>query len=255
MQKSSGDRTLYWVGVTLTVAGMAGAAVAVGPAAAVAGSEILLFAAGATVIVGVAAATIGARGSSGGGTGPPVGAGEGSSGEGSSGEGAGSETGSAGGTPGETGCFVAGTLVALGNGSRKAIETVEVGDLVLSQREDGGALGAQRVSHIWEHTVQGTLLLNFSNGEQLETTKEHRFHLDGGGFVSAGKLRPGAALNTPANNVVLRDAKERNATAQVYNLEVENFHTYFVGDNLVWVHNKKESEGEGTEGEEKSDNK
>ena len=39
-------------------------------------------------------------------------------------------------------------------------------------------------------------------------------------------------------------------------LEVENFHTYFVGDNLVWVHNRKdtESEGEGTEGEEKSDN-
>jgi hypothetical protein len=74
--------------------------------------------------------------------------------------------------------------------------------------------------------------------------------------VSAGRLRPGAALNIPVNNVVLRDAKERNAITQVYNLEVENFHTYFVGDNLVWVHNRKdtESEGEGTEGEEKSDN-
>src|SRR5262249_7004824 len=157
---------------------------------------------------------------------------------------AGGETGSAGGTPGETGCFAAGTLVTLGDGSRKAIETVAVGDLVLSQREDGGALRAQRVSHIWEHTVQRTLLLNFSNGEQLETTKEHRFRVEGGGFVSAGRLRPGAALNTPANNVVLRDAKERSATTQVYNLEVENFHTYFVGDNLVWVHNKKESENE-----------
>ena len=75
--------------------------------------------------------------------------------------------------------------------------------------------------------------------------------------MSAGRLRPGAALNTPVNNVVLQGAKERNATTQVYNLEVENFHTYFVGDNLVWVHNKKESEseGEGTEGEDKSDNK
>jgi hypothetical protein len=131
--------------------------------------------------------------------------------------------------------------VTLGDGSRKVIETVHVGDLVLSQSEDGGALRAQRVSHICEHTVQRTLLLNFSNGEQLETTKEHRFCVEGGGFVSAGRLRPGAALNTPANNVVLRDAKERSATT---------LHTYFVGDNLVWVHNKKEnqqSEPEGTE--------
>jgi predicted metal-dependent peptidase len=105
--------------------------------------------------------------------------------------------------------------------------------------------------------VQRTLLLNFSNGEQLETTKEHRFHVDGGGFVSAGRLRPGAAFNTPVNNLVLRGAKERNATTQVYNLEVENFHTYFVGDNLLWVHNKKDKEGEGdqTEGDANTDNK
>jgi hypothetical protein len=229
--------------IMLGMAFVAGGMVAGSSTAAVVGSVLIIGGVVAVIAGG------GARGSSAGGTDPSVGAGAGSSSEG-----AGSETGSAGGTP-ETGCFVAGTLVALGNGSRKAIETVEVGDLVLSQREDGGALGAQRVSHIWEHTVQRTLLLNFSDGEQLETTKEHRFHVDDGGFVPAGKLRPGAALNTPANNVVLRDAKERNATAPVYNLEVENFHTYFVGDNLVWVHNKKESEGEGTEGEGKSDNK
>jgi hypothetical protein len=186
-----------------------------------------------------------------GGIGPPVGAGA------SGGSDSSSSSDSAGGPPSETGCFAAGTLVTLGDGSRKAIETVNVGDLVLSQREDGGALGAQRVLRVWEHTVQRSLLLDFSNGEQLETTKEHRFHVEGGGFVPAGRLRPGAALNTPANNVVLRGAKERNATTQVYNLEVENFHTYFVGDNLVWVHNKKENEGEGdqTEGDDKADNK
>jgi hypothetical protein len=195
------------------------------------------------LVVGAAVLAVGIALAAAGGGGRPVSAG--------SSDGDGSSSGSAGGTP-SVPCFAAGTLVTLGDGSRKAIEMVDVGDLVLSQR-DGGALGAQRVSRIWEHT----LLLNFSNGEQLETTKEHRFHVDGGGFVSAGRLRPGAALNTPVNNVVLRGAKERNATTQAYNLEVENFHTYFVGDNLVWVHNKKdtESEGEGTEEEEKSDNK
>jgi hypothetical protein len=245
MQKPN-PRVLYWVGVVTTVAGMAGAAGAVAFAAEE-GSEGALIAAGLAVIGGVAAATVGARGMSGGGIGPPVGAG-------ASG-GSDSSSDSAGGPP--SGCFAAGTLVTLGDGSRKAIETVDVGDLVLSQREDGGALGAQRVSRTWEHTVQRTLLLNFSNGEQLETTKEHRFHVDGGGFVSAGRLRPGVAFNTPVNNLVLRAAKERNATTQVYNLEVENFHTYFVGDNLVWVHNKKDTEGEGdqTEGDDKTDNR
>jgi hypothetical protein len=220
----------------------------VGFAGAEGGADLVLLAAGAAVIVGVAAITIGERGSSGGGIGPPVGAG--------ASDGSDSSSDSSGGPP-SVPCFAAGTLVTLGDGSRKAIETVELGDLVLSQREDGGALGAQRVSRIWEHTVQRTLLLNFSNGEQLETTKEHRFHVDGGGFVSAGRLRPGAAFNTPVNNLVLRGAKERNATTQVYNLEVENFHTYFVGDNLLWVHNKKDKEGEGdqTEGDANTDNK
>jgi|SRR5262245_53130338 len=241
MKKDDGGTNAADVGVKLIIIGgmgMAAAGVAFGITPAVVAGAIAL-----GVGIGYAAAGAGGRGS--------VGAGAGGSSDAGS-----SSSDSAGGPPGD-GCFAAGTLVTLGDGSRKAIETVDVGDLVLSQREDGGALGAQRVSHIWEHTVQRTLLLNFSNGEQLETTKEHRFHVDGGGFVSAGRLRPGAALNTPVNNVVLQGAKERNATTQVYNLEVENFHTYFVGDNLVWVHNKKESEseGEGTEGEDKSDNK
>jgi len=211
----------------------------------------MLIAGAAVLAIGIAfgAAGVGGRRTSGGGGGPPVGAGVGSSSDGT-----GSSSDSAGGPPAD-GCFAAGTLITLGDGSRKAIETVNVGDFVLSQREDGGALGTQRVSHIWEHTVQRTLLLNFSNGEQLETTKEHRFHVDGGGFVSAGRLRPGAALNTSVNNVILRGAKERNATKQVYNLEVENFHTYFVGDNLVWVHNKKDTEGEGDQTEEDDKNK
>ena len=238
----AGGKAAIVVGMGAAAGGAAAAslgAVGIGTGALVVGSVLIIGGIIAVVAGG------GARGSSGGGIGSPVGAGAGGS----------SDTG--GGPPSETGCFAAGTFVTLGDGSRKAIESVNVGDLVLSQREDGGALGAQRVAHIWEHTVQRTLFLNFRNGEQLETTKEHRFHVDGGGFVAAGRLRPGAALNTPVNNVVLRGAKERNATTQVYNLEVENFHTYFVGDNLVWVHNKKdtESEGEGTEGEEKSDNK
>ena len=236
MKKDDGGTDFGKVGVGLTVgAGMGMAALGV----AYEVTPVLVV--GAIVLgvgIGFAAAGIGARGSSGGA---------------SSGSNTGSSSDSAGGTP--SGCFVAGTLVTLGDGSRKAIETVDVGDLVLSQREDGGALGAQRVSHIWEHTVQRTFLLNFSNGEQLETTKEHRFHVDGGGFVPAGRLRPGAALNTPVNNLVLRGAEERNATTQVYNLEVENFHTYFVGDNLVWVHNKKDTEGEGDQTEEDDKNK
>src|SRR5215831_2502158 len=200
MQKDTA-RKLYWVGVSSTLLGMAlgGLGAALGEEA----GEGVIIAGGVFLVGGVVAMTAGARGTSGsgGGIGSPVAAGA-SDGAGS--DSAGSDTGSAGGTPSETGCFTAGTLVTLGDGSRKAIETVHVGDLVLSQREDGGALRAQRVSHIWEHTVQRTLLLNFSNGEQLETTKEHRFRVEGGGFVSAGRVRPGAALNTPANNVVLQ---------------------------------------------------
>src|SRR5262245_31428198 len=126
MKKDDGGTNAADVGVKLIIIGgmgMAAAGVAFGITPAVVAGAIAL-----GVGIGYAAAGAGGRGS--------VGAGAGGNSDAGS-----SSSDSAGGPPGD-GCFAAGTLVTLGDGSRKAIETVDVGDLVLSQREDGGALGA-----------------------------------------------------------------------------------------------------------------
>jgi hypothetical protein len=36
----------------------------------------------------------------------------------------------------------------------------------------------------------------------------------------------------------LRSVRARGGRHEVFNLEVDGFHTYFVGDDALWVHNK-----------------
>lgn len=97
----------------------------------------------------------------------------------------------------------------------------------------------------------------------IRATPEHPFWVNGVGWVPAGSLQPGQEveicydLNTEDINlpigwarlyekrlsggrwtakVVDVRAEERYRT-NVYNLEVDEFHTYFVGGYGVWVHN------------------
>jgi hypothetical protein len=177
-------------------------------------------------------ATGGSAGDSGGGVGA------GSGGEAGGGETSGGETGG-----GETGCFTANTLVLLADGEKKAIESVQVGDSVLSCEETTGTTRAQRVQRIWTHQVPATLVLQLTGGETVETTKEHRFFVADRGFVGAGRLESGSILQSySGRNVRVTALEPLPQTVKVYNLEVENFHTYFVGNGGLLVHNRKESE-------------
>ena len=87
-------------------------------------------------------------------------------------------------------------------------------------------------------TFNATLLLYLTNGEKVETTKEHRFSVTGQGFVGAGRLAPGATLNTQSEQgIQVTGITHQEQSATVYNLAIENFHTYFVGSDSVCVHN------------------
>jgi hypothetical protein len=163
-----------------------------------------------------------------------------SGGESSGGESSGGESSGGGSSTPGGGCFIAGTPVLLAGGAIKPIETVGVGDYVISRDETTGNTSAQRVLRMWIHKVKATLLLYLKNGEKVETTKEHRFYSAGQGFVGAGQLSPGATLRTQSEQsveIIGMEPKEQPAT--VYNLEIEKFHTYFVGKDGVWVHNLK----------------
>ena len=60
----------------------------------------------------------------------------------------------------------------------------------------------------------------------------------GRGFVPAGELGIGTSIVTRAGpSLRLHAAQTKAAGTTVYNLEVEDFHTYFVGKAKLWVHN------------------
>ena len=76
--------------------------------------------------------------------------------------------------------------------------------------------------------------------EELVTTPGHPFFIYGRGFEYAGNLRAGDILvNVNGDKVVLEKVQHEilENPIKVYNFEVEDFHTYFVGEEGVWVHN------------------
>src|SRR5687767_14249939 len=79
---------------------------------------------------------------------------------------------------------------------------------------------------------------HFEGGERIETTHEHPFYVEGKGFVPVGELGIGTSIVTRAGPAIeLVKVERKDAPATVYNFEVEEFHTYFVGDLALWVHN------------------
>ena len=141
------------------------------------------------------------------------------------------------------GCFVAGTPIAMADGSFKTIEQVRSGDRVLSRNPQASTntqCEAKTVVRSFVHIHPATLLLRFADGESIETTDEHPFYVDGEGFVPAGRLSLGRTIVTRAGPpTLLVSVTKQNSPKTVYNLEVQDDHTYFVGNNGggLWVHN------------------
>ena len=78
------------------------------------------------------------------------------------------------------------------------------------------------------------------NGEEIITTETHPFYVNERGFVKAGELKVGDELLDSNGSILLLESTEIELTdepTKVYNFEVEDFHTYFVGECGVWVHN------------------
>ena len=141
-----------------------------------------------------------------------------------------------------TTCFVAGTPIALANGSTTPIEGVTVGDEVLSYDPDRGDFVSGRVTRLLVHPRTPKLLR--INGV-LTTTAEHRFYV-GGEWVPAGELHIGDLLlgdgsagiaSTLGADQRVVSLEELPGGVTTYNFEVEQYHDYFAGG--VLVHNAK----------------
>ena len=79
------------------------------------------------------------------------------------------------------------------------------------------------------------------NGEEIITTPTHPFWVPQKGWTDAIQLRAGDRLQLLNGEYVIIEQVQHEileAPVTVYNFEVEDFHTYYVGDTSVLVHNK-----------------
>lgn len=138
-------------------------------------------------------------------------------------------------------CFVTGTAIAMLYDVFKPIESICVGDYVLSYNESDRTVSRQKVIDTFSKYVYQTIGLTI-NGEYIETTYNHPFYSPiYNCWVEAGSLVDGDyVLDSNGNCQVVQAVKINNYDYPVivYNFTVENNHTYYVGENEVLVHNK-----------------
>jgi hypothetical protein len=130
-------------------------------------------------------------------------------------------------------CFAAGTPVWTLTGPRP-IESLRVGDLVLSQDTATGALGYEPIVTVHHNPPDAVLHIRLK-GDTLDATCYHRFWRPGRGWARARDLQPGDPLRTLGGRTEVV-AVEPGSVQPVFNLDVARSASFFVGSQKELVH-------------------
>ena len=135
-------------------------------------------------------------------------------------------------------CFVAGTPVLAAFGYI-AIEEIKVGDMVWAENPETREKELKKVVRTFVNETTELIYVQIDN-EEIITTPEHPFYSPAKGWIAACKLRAGDILVLQNGKYVTVDRVQLEVLEvpiTVYNFEVEDFHTYYVGKCAVLVHN------------------
>lgn len=147
------------------------------------------------------------------------------------------------------GCFPAGTQITLGDSTRKPIEDIQVGDLVLTHKGN-----VKNVTKTYCRDYKGDLVcLNVTNNENIRATPQHPFWASKKEdllpddrwtihWVHSGCLGEGDYVTSPAGSTgtifhVVEEVAIEFFQGQVYNFEVDEDESYVA--NGLSVHNCK----------------
>jgi hypothetical protein len=130
-------------------------------------------------------------------------------------------------------CFAAGTPVHTLDGPR-AIESIQVGDRVLSQDPVSGSLAFEPVVAVHHNDPAPTLRIK-ADGDTIIATGIHRFWKVGKGWTMARELKPGDRVRVIGGAVQVRSIVNER-TLPVYNLDVARNRDFFVGTQGLLVH-------------------
>ena len=130
-------------------------------------------------------------------------------------------------------CLVAGTTVWTATGPAP-IQTIEAGDLVLSQDAETGETAFKAVLAITERPPTNLLTVH-ANGNKITGSRGHAFWVLGEGWKMSKHLKVGDRLHTPNGSLEIERIEEA-PLEKTYNLFVADFNTYFVGEQRLLVH-------------------
>lgn len=127
----------------------------------------------------------------------------------------------------------------------KPIEDVGIGDLVWAWDNDTENAVPCRVVRLFKRTARHVLEVCYQVDSDDKThvviaTAEHPFLVQGKGWVSASDLKEGhdlLSLPFRAGKARVISICDRGGAADVFNIEVQGLHNYFVGQHSVLVHN------------------
>ena len=135
-------------------------------------------------------------------------------------------------------CFVEGTPVLVAGGFI-AIEDIKIGDMVWAENPDTGEKELKEVVQTFINETTELIYVQVGS-EEIITTPEHPFYSPTKGWTAACQLRAGDILVLQNGKYVTVENVQHEileAPITVYNFEVADFHTYYVGKSAVLVHN------------------
>lgn len=150
--------------------------------------------------------------------------------------------------------FVAGTAVLMANGSRKAIEDVDLGDMVAAVDPESGQEGSRMVTALITGHGEKRLVDITVDGQTIVATDGHPFWVENRRrWVRAADLVVGddVLLDATGRTRNVQQIKIRNLANQtVHNLTVDGLHTYFVlaGKTPLLTHNSSSCNIGGADG-------
>lgn len=138
-------------------------------------------------------------------------------------------------------CFVAGTLVSTESGLTP-IEDIRVGTLVLARDELGGTTAMKPVTDVLRndgrriHAV--IVLTNATKVDRIEASEDHPFWVIRRGWTAASMLQRGMKIATlEGGEALIVNVEDLGQERPTFNLTVDDFHTFFVGESALLVHN------------------
>jgi hypothetical protein len=143
----------------------------------------------------------------------------------------------------EFACFAAGTPVRTPTGW-KAIEQLSPGDLVLASPDSDPESRAEPKLILRVYANPPDRLIGVhASGQLIRATMHHPFYVRGAGWTGASHLRPGdQLLSHDGNWLSVTETFDNGDLEPVYNLYVQDYHTYFLGKPnwgfSVLVHNQ-----------------